>query len=227
MGFRLWFDSSHEVAEDLWDFGTVRHVHARPGGPATLRRAQAQQAQQRVDAQQQQQQYEQQESRLDSNVRSHDFAHAHGASPSLAPSHGHHQSPTYDTVRRAVPLASSASTTSFASSNTPSAHSEYDAYSSVAPSAVDADERARAALDRERERLDALRLDRDEGVASSQPQHRGREREPTQGDEDEDGEGNILDTVALPVLDSVRATRSLPAPRLFPPHPPSHALGPG
>ncbi|GAA5914647.1 uncharacterized protein JCM6883_001028 [Sporobolomyces salmoneus] len=192
-------DDSHEVQEDLWDFGTVRHVHARPGGPATLRRAQAQQAQQR---------FQSQEPHHDPNVRSHDYAHGSTTRQSAAP-HQHHQlNPTFETVRRAPPLASPASAASLAS-GAPSAHSEYDAYSTAAPSAVDADERARAALDRERERLEKMRLEQEEREhtpqrsQAEQPRQREFSNEGSQEGEEEEGEGNILDTVALPVLDSI------------------------
>ncbi|GAA5931970.1 STE20 family serine/threonine-protein kinase [Sporobolomyces koalae] len=198
-------DSENELqqsADDLWDFGTVRHVQARPGGPATLRRAQAQQAQQA------QQRYQETQ---ESNGYIHDYA----ASPStqrVSPAPLSNQmNPSFETVRRAVPVPtapSSTSTGSVASRGNPSAHSEYDAYSSGVPSAVDADERARAALDRERERLEVLRLEQvreEEQHATPRrhdPQHRERELSQ-EGEEDEDADGNILDTVALPVLDSI------------------------
>ncbi|GAA5979517.1 hypothetical protein JCM5350_004920 [Sporobolomyces pararoseus] len=196
-------DDSNDIAEDLWDFGTVRHVHARPGGPATLRRAQAQQAQQA------QQRFQSQEPHFDPNVRSHDYAHDSSTTRQATARHRQQLDPTFETVRGAPPIASSTSATSLASSGAPSAHSEYDAYSSVAPSAMDADERARAALDRERERLERMRLGQEEKEKTpARSNSQGREREVSQAvagqdQEEEEGEGNILDTVALPVLDSI------------------------
>lgn len=197
------FDRSLQAQEDLWDFGTVRHVHARPGGPATLRRAQAQQAQQQY---RQQSQPPQHHPSHGSSVRSHDYARA---SPSTS-SQPLQPNPPFDTVRRAPP----SSAASFSSSN-PSAHSEYDAFSSAAPSTVDADERARDALDRERDRLEKLRLqqvqeeeDRYADDRSTTPRRgdvasRGREDSNESQEDEEEAEGNILDTVVLPVLDSV------------------------
>ncbi|GAA6062379.1 hypothetical protein JCM10212_003188 [Sporobolomyces blumeae] len=218
--------------EDLWDFGTVRHVHARPGGPATLRRAQVQQVQQAQLAQQQAQQgqYRPPRDANDPGVRSRDYAHpAPGplrppgpagrtaAPPVTTP-------PTFETVRRAVaapgppptagvpstpprlPVLPSSSSTS--SDGLPSAHSEYDAYSPAPASVIDPDDIARQALDRERDRLERLRFDGaapDVGPTVANGREEGRqgnerEREPS---EEEDDEGNIIDTVALPVLDSI------------------------
>ncbi|GAA5869750.1 hypothetical protein JCM16303_001782 [Sporobolomyces ruberrimus] len=197
-------NETQEAQEDLWDFGTVRHVHARPGGPATLRRAQAQQAQQRYQSQNQSHPYQ------DLNVRSHDYAQASvGRQQANVAPLQHQLNPTFDTVRRAAPPPSSSGSSESTPSQGPlSAHSEYDAYSSVAPSSVDPDERARAALDREREKLEKLRLDQDERDrtpkrSSSQPREREASHELQDEDQEEDGEGNILDTVALPVLDSI------------------------
>ncbi|GAA6017866.1 hypothetical protein JCM11491_001197 [Sporobolomyces phaffii] len=196
-------NESQEAQEDLWDFGTVRHVHARPGGPATLRRAQAQQAQQRMQSQAPPEPF------YDPNVRSHDYAHGSMSRAPAAPAaHRHHQlDPTFDTVRRANPPSAPSSSGSTPLRGPPSAHSEYDAYSSVAPSSVDSDERARAALDRERERLERLKLEQEERErtpkrSASQPRERQASNEGEDEPEDE-AEGNILDTVALPVLDSI------------------------
>lgn len=187
-------------ADDLWDFGTVRHVQARPDGPATIRRRQQQLQQQYQQYQQYQHPPPQQHSRAPPQaphsrapapaevVRSHDFA---------------------DTVRGSAPPSS--------------AHSVYDEYSSAASSSsagtsagagtpranADADARARTALDRERQRLERLRLaeeerererDREEELVRAQQQQQQYDQGP---DVEEEG-GEILDTVVLPVLDSVR-----------------------
>ena len=185
------------VADDLWDFGTVRHMHPRADGPATIRRRQ------------QQQQYEQHQSHLPQQQHSrappqpphHRSAPAPALAPVAAPVRSHDFA---DTVRGA-----------------PSAHSEYDDYSSAASSAGgggagassrDADARARAALDRERERLERLRIDeRERAFEREREELRAREAAQQQEMDEEEGGGEILDTVVLPVLDSVRrrSTRSL------------------
>lgn len=121
-----------------------------------------------------------------------------------------------------------------------SAHSEYDAYSSSTPShAGTADHRARDALDRERERLERLRLhDQEGGTTPTRGAGGGggggraredsaddadaevEEEEEEEGERDGEGleegeeEGGIMGTVVLPVLDSVRLSRSLVLPFL-------------
>ncbi|GAA5876357.1 hypothetical protein JCM1840_005999 [Sporobolomyces johnsonii] len=196
--------------DDLWDFGTVRHVHARPGGPATLRRAQAQ-AHAQAHAQAQAQVKVQGHPSHGPSVQSHDYAAAplpsssssqfRAPPPSTSSASIH---PPFDTVRRA-PAPSTPTTPS--SSGGPSAHSEYDAYSSAGGSSADPNERARDSLDRERVRLEALRIqeDEEEDDAGRTPTKNGARRaEPEHEEElDEDDGGNILDTVVLPVLDSI------------------------
>ncbi|GAA6014218.1 hypothetical protein JCM10207_006136 [Rhodosporidiobolus poonsookiae] len=172
-------ESENEIIptqEDLWDFGTVRHVHARPGGPATLRRQQQQQQQQRAP------------------VHAHDY----GAAPAYSrPQHPQQQQqahqyaqPAFDTVRAPAPPPSS-------SGGGPSAHSEYDAYSSASGDAGNA-------LDRERERLEALRI-RDGGATPTRVGGaEGRHEDGLEEEEEEDGaEGDIMSTVVLPVLESI------------------------
>ncbi|TNY24501.1 kinase-like domain-containing protein [Rhodotorula diobovata] len=196
-------------ADDLWDFGTVRHVQARSDGPATIRRRQQQLQQQYQQYQQYQHPPPQQHSRAPPQaphsrapapaevVRSHDFA---------------------DTVRGSAPPSS--------------AHSVYDEYSSAASSSsagtsagagtpranADADARARTALDRERQRLERLRLaeeerererDREEELVRAQQQQQQYDQGP---DVEEEG-GEILDTVVLPVLDSIHDRITNPAAR--------------
>lgn len=66
------------------------------------------------------------------------------------------------------------------------------------------EERAGVELDRERERLERMRM---EGSQHGEEEERRRGgRTPTNGEQEGEGEdtGNILDTVVLPVLDSVR-----------------------
>jgi len=75
-------------------------------------------------------------------------------------------------------------------------------------------------LDRERERLEKLRLqqvqeeeDRYADDRSTTPRRgdagpRAREESNESVEDEEEAEGNILDTVALPVLDSVRLISS-------------------
>ncbi|GAA6034366.1 hypothetical protein JCM8097_002690 [Rhodosporidiobolus ruineniae] len=194
--------------DDLWDFGTVRNVHARRDGPATLRRNQM--AAQMAAAQAQQAQQQQRE-----GVRSRDYG-----APERSASGG-----AYETVRLAAPPAPRTSSAA-SSSGGPSAHSEYDAYSPSPASAVNGheprseEERAREALDRERGRLEALRLREGEGGATpTRSGGRQDEREYENGhghgggghaadaeeDELEEGEepGGIMETVVLPVLDSI------------------------
>ncbi|GAA5911170.1 hypothetical protein JCM6882_006597 [Rhodosporidiobolus microsporus] len=193
------------VQDDLWDFGTVRNVHARRDGPATVRRKQLQQ--------QQQQQPQQQQRPLPRGpeVRTHDYGAPPG--PPTPTRGGGSGSPAFETVRRAPPSAPS-------TGSGPSSHSVYDEYSSNASSAGrdrDDDERARDALDRERARLEALRL-RDQGGSATPTNGRRGERyeDGEEADEEDAGgrngqaeleegeeEGGILDSVVLPVLDSI------------------------
>ncbi|GAA5969723.1 hypothetical protein JCM11641_008018 [Rhodosporidiobolus odoratus] len=204
--------------EDLWDFGTVRHVQARQGGPATLRRNQQPPAQHQIHQQQPPPPH-------GPSVRSYDSA----ASPQLAASGSQ---PHFDTVRRALPPAPP-STSAPSSPGGPSAHSEYDAYSSAASSSgqdvdtdIDSDARARHALDRERERLEALRSREHErerggatptrrtvggaggGTGAGDSRAEEADGEEGYGDEEEgreegEAEGGIMETVVLPVLDSI------------------------
>ncbi|GAA6002416.1 STE20 family serine/threonine-protein kinase [Rhodotorula paludigena] len=179
--------------DDLWDFGTVRHVHARADGPATIRRRQQQQMQQQ---QQQQQQQQRGYPTPSPALRTHDYAAA-------SPSHD----PAFATVRGSAPPSSSS-----AYRGAPSAHSEYDAYSSSARSDAgagaggDADARAREALDRERVRLERLQL-RDEqereARAREEEMARRQQQQQQQQAEEDAAAGEILDAVVLPVLDSI------------------------
>ncbi|BGP38751.1 hypothetical protein JCM10449v2_002688 [Rhodotorula kratochvilovae] len=173
--------------DDLWDFGTVRHIHARADGPATLRRRQHQQHQQHPHQQQ----------HHPPAPHPHAQHRAPPAPPAVAPAIRTHD--YADTVRGAPPPSASA-------------HSEYDEYSSAASSAAgDADARARAALDHERERLEQLRL-RDEQYAQAQLQGRAAQEEQDEEEEDAQG-GEIIDTVVLPVLDSIHDRITNPAAR--------------
>ncbi|GAA5840955.1 hypothetical protein JCM9279_001272 [Rhodotorula babjevae] len=190
------------LADDLWDFGTVRHMHPRADGPATIRRRQ------------QQQQHEQHSSRLPQQPQQHTRAppqpphHRSAPAPALAPVAAPVRSHDFaDTVRGA-----------------PSAHSEYDDYSSAASSSGgggaggassrDADARARAALDRERERLERLRIDeRERALEREREEVRAREAAQQQEMDEEEGGGEILDTVVLPVLDSIHDRVTNPAAR--------------
>ncbi|BGP54537.1 hypothetical protein JCM8202v2_002123 [Rhodotorula sphaerocarpa] len=208
---------------DLWDFGTVRTLNARPGGPATLRRQRQQQEQSRsfpdppnrgpVPASERRQ-----------DVRSRDYAEqGRGLNPAAL-----------ETVRRGPAAAPSSRPANIAGPSAVSAHSENDEYSSAAggasgrnsPAAAvaerDAQAHARDALDRERAKLAALRLEEarrdasargeaEDEEESSRAAWAAREREQASGSnghgtvdggEGEDDEG-ILGTVVLPVLDSI------------------------
>ncbi|GAA5828369.1 hypothetical protein JCM11251_006216 [Rhodosporidiobolus azoricus] len=206
------------VQDDLWDFGTVRNVHARRDGPATLRRKQLQQ-QREQQQQAQYQQYQQWALPRGPEIRTHDY----GAPPPgpLAPARGGGSaSPAFETVRRAPPSAPASSSSGGGGL---SAHSEYDEYSSQASSAGqerDGDARARDALDMERVRLEALRLREGAGGSATPTNGRRGENDGEEADEEDEGgrsesvraeadleegeeEGGILDSVVLPVLDSI------------------------
>ncbi|GAA5852659.1 hypothetical protein JCM8547_002580 [Rhodosporidiobolus lusitaniae] len=204
------------IQDDLWDFGTVRNVHARPNGPATLRRNQLAAAHQAALAQQAQQLPQQPSRRHEhgSSVQSFDYAsHAPAASSS---------SPRFETVRKAPPPAPP-------SSSGNGATSEYDAYTDTTGSVRRSDSvRARDALDRERERLAALRVSGGGGTTPTRAGEgvngRRHAREDTgeeadgedgeaQEEEEEEEEGGILDTVVLPVLDSIHDRITNPAAR--------------
>lgn len=194
--------------DDLWDFGTVRNVQARP---ATLRKNAAAAA------------AAQQSAPLHSDrelppppspgVRAHDYATTSPSPPSphARPARtGGPDQPAFETVRRSIV------------GPPPSAHSEYSDYSS-SPS-VPSEQRPRVELDREKERIERERLvglqleqhqraqvSRPDSWASSEEGERREEertptRERTASEEDEDG-GSILETVVLPVLDSVSRFR--------------------
>ncbi|BGP14715.1 hypothetical protein JCM10213_002756 [Rhodosporidiobolus nylandii] len=209
--------------EDLWDFGTVRHVHARPNGPATLRRN-AQNPYAAAHAPPHAPPPQPSHSHYQNAVHARDYAQPSGASPS--------SEPLFDTVRRAPPPASSASNPSSASTSGPSAHSEYDAYSSTTGGSVrrrndeaaavrTADERARDALDRERARLEALRLQgggatpkgrsREDSAEDADAEY--EEDDGAREDEREEGEEGIMETVVLPVIDSIHDRITNPAAR--------------
>ncbi|GAA5975607.1 hypothetical protein JCM10908_005215 [Rhodotorula pacifica] len=238
-------DSENELLpqqEDSWDFGTVRNVHARPGGPATLRRQRQQQEQSRPlqsiqptqtryaptppPSQQKQQQY--------SDVRNRDYA---AQPPAQAARPSQLQTAAFDTVRRgSAPCVSSSNN----GASVVSAHSEYDDYSSAgggvggrgapAQTTGDAQARAREALDRERAKLEALRLEDARRKASGEEEERmaklARQRAEAMGlstsassgssgsvgeeasvsledEEEEADDDGILGTVVLPVLDSI------------------------
>ncbi|ORY88905.1 kinase-like domain-containing protein [Leucosporidium creatinivorum] len=217
------------IADDLWDFGTVRNVQPRAG---TLRKNQATAA--AAAAAQQQQRQQQQAYRsaypehtghpsTPTGVKSHDYAiqqqqqqqRAYQQQQQQQGYHPHpqggaaHQAsqPAFETVRRQAPPP--ARTGSPAASN--SAHSEYSEFSSR-PSVPD-EERARVELDRERERLERMRI----GQQQEEERRRGG-RTPTNGEtEQEDGEqednGNIMDTVVLPVLESIHDRITNPSAR--------------
>lgn len=195
----------------------MRHVQARPG---TLRKnaAAAAAAQQKPPV------------RSDRDlppppvpgVRSRDYA----ATPQPPAPHARppRDQPAFETVRKSI------------ISPPPSAHSEYSDYS-TSPS-VPNEQRPRVELDREKERIERERLvlqqreqqqraqvARPDSWASSEDgggreekeeEEVTRERTPTNGrtasEEDEEG-GSILDTVVLPVLDSVSSFRSAGARR--------------
>ncbi|GEM06691.1 serine/threonine kinase 25 [Rhodotorula toruloides] len=179
--------------DELWDFGTVRHVHARAGGPASLRRQQQQQRQPVPHHPA----YPSQHSQPPPGVRSHDYA--------PRPPHPAAQQHSYDTVRGTPPSSSSDA------AGPTSAHSEYDDYSSAASSAGgarDPEERAREALDRERERLEALRLHDERQVQQAMQEQQyahGQNGATVQAGQSQDlgvDEGGIMESVVLPVLDS-------------------------
>ncbi|GAA5965175.1 hypothetical protein JCM8115_005379 [Rhodotorula mucilaginosa] len=206
---------SHE--EDSWDFGTVRNVQARPGGPATVR----------MPRQQQQQEPARQP------LQSHSYQQpTHGAAPlqpgvtcrDYAAPEQMDRSGAFETVRGGPAPSVSAS------SNGISAHSEYDrggggGEGGGIPVQARDDAQARAAareaLDRERARLEAMRLEDARRRASGEEEARrarlARERAEAMGTitsasgsidghEDEIGQeedGGILGSVVLPVLDSI------------------------
>lgn len=157
--------------EDLWDFGTVRHVHARPG---TLRKAQV--------------------------AATGPIPFAHPATPARSPAPAPKPTPASPaTPKQAPPIARDFATVKLAPG---SAHSEYSDFSSSA--SVDGADRARVELDREQERLRRERA----RTPEPEPELEERRQQNGSGDSDEEG-GNILDTVVLPVIDSVRSAPSL------------------
>ncbi|KAK4699784.1 hypothetical protein P7C70_g6476, partial [Phenoliferia sp. Uapishka_3] len=119
--------------------------------------------------------------------------------------------PAFNTVK----LASAPLSASQPGSPAKSAHSEYSEFSSS--QSVQNEDRARVELDREKERMRRER-EKERGVKEERErerEEREREREYHQrhgtngtngsnSDEDEEG-GNILDTVVLPVIDSIHA----------------------
>lgn len=178
------------IGDDLWDFGTVRNVQPRGG---TLRKSQAVAASQAPPSQHPSTRpnYAGQPA---SGVRSHDYATGPAPSPQAqrAPSHppqpqqyrqAHQPSVSFDTVRlqQRPPAAP------------PSAPPEYSAFSS-SPSVPD-QERARVELDRQRQRI--------EEEQRRQREHGHGERTATSGSSGSEGDGSIMHTVVLPVIDSV------------------------
>lgn len=197
--------------EDLWDFGTVRHVHAKP---ATLRRNQPP-APVTTSSAAFNNSPQQPSSRAPPSSptkptasggtpRAKDYA---VAQPQTKPS----PSPTKSSPPSAPP--STFSTVKISGrfptgSPVVSAHSEYTDFSS-SPS-IPLSDRARVELDREKARIEAEReRDREK---QRMPQHSQQHaRTATHGSgvsshngEEEEGEEPILDTVLLPILDSVR-----------------------
>ncbi|KAL8286384.1 hypothetical protein RQP46_004401 [Phenoliferia psychrophenolica] len=191
------------VADDLWDFGTVRHVQARPG---TLRKTQA----------------------AASAPGPIPFSQQPSPRPppaAVASSSSHTATPTQQQQKpivRDYADAPAFGTVKLAPGAAPggaggSAHSEYSEYSSSR--SVGDEDRARVELDRERERIERERekaaerseRERQEKDRQQQQQHTPRQQNGTNGSEssgderdDEEG-GNILDTVVLPVIDSIHA----------------------
>lgn len=218
---------SHE--EDSWDFGTVRNVQARPGGPATVRvPRQQQQDHARQPLQPQPHQQPTRGAPLPPGITSRDYA-----APQPPPAQMDRPG-AFETVRGGpVPSSVSSSSNGYGPTGI-SAHSEYDDYSSTGssgdgggggggtPVQIRDDAQARAAreaLDRERARLEAMRLEDARRRASGEEEARrarlARERAEAMGttsgssDEHEDDaaeeeeDGGILGSVVLPVLDSV------------------------
>lgn len=218
--------------EDLWDFGTVRNVHARPGGPATLRRQREQQ--QHADARA----FPQPPTthpRQPSAVPSQDYRSRDYAMPPPSQNHA-----AFDTVRRGPPPVPSPARSTDTGPSGISAHSEYDEYSSAGGRAAPASQvaagsggssskerelqaRARDALERERAKLEAMRLDdmrkHHNGEAEVRAARLAREREEAMGtaasgqsgqigkaDPEQEDDDGILGSVVLPVLDSVSAS---------------------
>lgn len=206
-------DSDQEApipVEDLWDFGTVRHVHAKP---ATLRRNQPP-APVTTSSAAFNNSPQQPSSRAPPSSptkptasggtpRAKDYA---VAQPQTKPS----PSPTKSSPPSAPP--STFSTVKISGrfptgSPVVSAHSEYTDFSS-SPS-IPLSDRARVELDREKARIEAEReRDREK---QRMPQHSQQHaRTATHGSgvsshngEEEEGEEPILDTVLLPILDSI------------------------
>lgn len=232
----FWHNRAQLPAADLWDFGTVRHVQARP---ATLKKNQAAAA--AKAAQSNSTSASSTQRQLPSipptssssqpapppGVKARDYA----ASQSRPLPPIQHDEPTFDTVRNLKPNASP-------NMNSPvisSAHSEYSDFSSSV--SVTDSERARVELDRQRERIERDRRGGDNYGHQQQQQQRqqqqperrwedngrgngvgrgedvdgGHARSGTDdsgGSDDVDG-GSILESVVLPVLDSVSCVLSI------------------